>query len=130
MPKYPINASRQFELIKPNNSIELKGLKYVGHLYNSSTIRLNFQNETLDLSLKMYRSYTSLNQSEDYRLKDLEMHPNQTGEPFNASYYQFSGVYIFTPDMNTQGSFDYTLLKDAYLFNDSCMMFNYEIPRP
>lgn len=69
------------------------------------------------------------NQSEKYRLKDLELHPDQTAEPFNASYYQFSGVYIFTPDMNTQESFDYTLLKDAILFNDSCMMFNFEIPR-
>lgn len=127
-PKYPIDASRQSEFIKANNDIELDGLKFVGHHYNSSTVRLSFQNETFDVSLKMYRSYTSANQSEHYR----KTHPKQADgiEPFNASNYQNSGVYIFLPDMNIQESFDYTLLKDAYLFNDTCMMFNYEIPRP
>lgn len=127
VPKYPIDASRQSEFIKANNDIEVNGLKFIGHNYNSSTIRLSFQNETLDVSLKMYRSYTSANQSEHYRLT----HPKQPEgiEPFDARNYQNSGVYIFLPDMNIQESFDYTLLKDAYLFNDTCMMFNYEIPR-
>ena len=71
----------------------------------------------------MYRSYSKWNQSEYYN----QTHPEDTS--FNASYYQFSGVYIFLPDMNTWESFDYTLLKDAYLFNESCMMFNYQVPR-
>ena len=49
-------------------------------------------------------------------------------ELFNSRHYQFSGVYVFTPEMEAKQAIDYTLLKDAYFFNGTCMIFNFEIP--
>ena len=49
-------------------------------------------------------------------------------ELFNSRFYQFSGVYIFTPDFDPNKAVDYTVLKDAYYFNETCMVFNFEIP--